>query len=137
MDTPFDFSLFKRKHFKDLAKACNNLRRFHDAREQSKPYSRTQVRAFLALVQDVLAFEMLLPRSSGGRDKARKLARMVQKFRKTFGDGRPSDEYLWRGLRTMTAGSWRAAHEMSQLTFEIHLYMAAVCDCPEKDGPYV
>ncbi|HEY7376578.1 MAG TPA: hypothetical protein VIF57_30745 [Polyangia bacterium] len=137
MDTPYDFSLFKRKHFKDLAKACNKLRRFHDARDHSKPYSRTQVREFLALVQDVLTFEMLLPRTSGGQDKAKKLARVVQKFRKTFGARRPSDEYSWRGVRTMTAGSWRAAREMSQLSFEIHLYMAAVCDCPEKDGPYV
>jgi hypothetical protein len=120
----------EKKHCGSLAKACNRLRRYQDARPNRKPYTQKQVREFLELVDEVLAVAPPLP-------KAKKLGRAARTFKKKFEDARPKDEYLLRGLRSVTAASWRAAHEMAQLTFEIHLYLAAVCECPKKYEPYV
>jgi hypothetical protein len=115
--TPFDFLWFRRVRFRGFARACNRLRRYHDALPYGRGYGKKQARDFAALVAAFLAYGPDLPDAGAGRPEMKKLARAAKRFAKTR--------------------AWNAAQEIDSHAFTIHNYMTAVCDCPEKDGPYV
>jgi hypothetical protein len=116
----YDFIWFRNEHFKKMAKVCNTLHRYHDAIPAGKGYSQKQVREFLNLVNKLLLFRLHLPDTGGGRLKAKKLASAAEKFGELFSVHPPTKE------------SWRLAQKISSFAFEIHIYMSAVCDIPEK-----